>query len=91
VRFVQLGQSAGPTATLQSGWVRGRQVEILGYSIFSTPAEVIAAGYSELCEHAREGRIHFDVETFNLEDVAAAWERQASGSPRAKIVVRVAS
>jgi NADPH:quinone reductase-like Zn-dependent oxidoreductase len=91
VRFVQLGQSAGPTATLQSGWVRGKQAEILGYSIFSTPPDVIAAGYSELCEHAREGRIQFDVEAFDLDDVAAAWERQATGSPGAKIVVRVAA
>src|SRR5438105_3446462 len=30
VRVVQLGQSAGPEATLQSGWVRGRMTEIRG-------------------------------------------------------------
>ena len=90
VRFVQLGQSAGPTATLQSAWVRGKQAEIFGYSIFSTPADVIATGYRELCEHTREGRMHFDVETFDLDHITAAWERQASGSPGAKIVVRIA-
>ena len=89
VRFVQLGQSAGPTATLQSGWVRGKVVNILGHSLFSTPHDVIAEGYRELCEHVRDGRIHFDVETFELDDVAAAWELQASGSPGAKIVVRL--
>jgi NADPH2:quinone reductase len=91
VRFVQLGQSAGPTATLQSSWVRGKVVEIRGHSLFSTPRDVIATGYRELCEHARDGRIHFEVETFGLDDIAAAWERQASGSPGAKIVVTVGS
>jgi NADPH:quinone reductase-like Zn-dependent oxidoreductase len=89
VRFVQLGQSAGATATLQSSWVRGKLTEILGLSLFSTPRDVIAQGYRELCEHARDGRIHFDVETFELDEIAAAWERQASGSPGAKIVVRI--
>jgi NADPH2:quinone reductase len=69
--------------------VRGKVAEIRGHSLFSTPHDVIADGYRELCEHAREGRIHFDVEAFGLDDIAAAWERQASGSPGAKIVVRI--
>jgi NADPH:quinone reductase-like Zn-dependent oxidoreductase len=89
VRFVQLGESAGPTAMLRSGWVRGKLAEILGHSLFSTPRDVMAAGYRELCEHVREGRIHFDVEVFGLDDIAAAWKRQGSGSPGAKIVVRL--
>ncbi len=91
VRFVQLGQSAGPTATLPSSLVRGKVAEILGHSLFSAPRDVIVAGYRELCEHARDGRIQFDIETFELDDIAAAWERQASGSPGAKIVVRLGS
>jgi NADPH:quinone reductase-like Zn-dependent oxidoreductase len=91
VRYVQLGQSAGPTATLQSAWVRGKVADIRGHSLFSTPRDVIASGYRELCEHARDGRIHFDIESFALDDIAAAWERQASGSPAAKIVIRVGS
>ena len=87
VRFVQLGQSAGPSASLQSGWIRGRMMNILGFSLFSTAPDVIAEGYRELCEHARNGRVGFKVETFALDDVAEAWQRQASGSPGAKIVV----
>jgi NADPH2:quinone reductase len=90
VRFVQLGQSAGPSATLQSGFVRGKMANILGYSLCSTPHDVIAEGYRELCEHTRDGRIEFAVETFPLDDIEAAWERQASGSPGAKIVVSIA-
>jgi NADPH2:quinone reductase len=87
VRFVQLGQSAGPSASLQSGWIRGRMMNVLGLSLFSTPPDVIAEGYRELCEHARNGRVGCEVETFALDDVAEAWQRQASGSPGSKIVV----
>jgi NADPH2:quinone reductase len=87
VRFVQLGQSAGPSATLQSAWVRGRIMNILGHSLFALPADVLANGYRELCEHVRDGRIRLGVETFALDDVAEAWQRQASGSPGSKIVV----
>ncbi|HEY3921975.1 MAG TPA: zinc-binding dehydrogenase [Gaiellaceae bacterium] len=89
VRFVQLGQSAGPTASLASAWVRGKVANILGQSLFSTPHDVIATGYRELCEHARDGRVKLDVKPYSLEDVGEAWERQSSGAPGAKIVVSV--
>jgi NADPH2:quinone reductase len=89
VRFVQLGQSAGASADIKSAWVRGKVVEILGHSLFAIPPDVRRDGYRELCGHAREGRIRFDVETYELDRVAEAWERQASGSPGVKIVVDV--
>lgn len=89
VRVVQLGQSAGPSSTLLSAWVRGKLATILGHSLFSIPDDVGRKGYRELCEHARDGRITFDIETFELDGIAEAWERQASGSPGAKIVVRI--
>jgi NADPH:quinone reductase-like Zn-dependent oxidoreductase len=89
VRIVHLGQSAGPAATLLSAWVRGKSASILGHSLFAVPAERAAAGYAELCEHARAGRIEFEVERYPLDEVAAAWRRQASGSPGAKIVVEL--
>jgi NADPH2:quinone reductase len=89
VRFVQLGQSASPTATLQSAWVRGKPARILGHALAATPQDVRAEAYRELCEHARDGRIRFELETYELDRVAEAWERQSSGSPGAKLVVDV--
>jgi hypothetical protein len=38
----------------------------------------------------RDGRIEFRVQSFALDDVADAWQHQASGSPGAKIVVSLA-
>lgn len=90
VRFVQLGQSAGPDATLKSAWIRGRMMNVLGLSLFSTPNDVVAEHYTALCEHARDGAIEFKSDTFPLERIAEAWERQASGSPGSKIVIEIA-
>jgi NADPH:quinone reductase len=87
-RIVQIGQSAGPTATLASGVVRGKQLEILGYSNFEVPAELRRAAYAELVEHAAAGEVTLPLETYPFERVADAWIRQAEGAG-AKLVVRV--
>jgi NADPH2:quinone reductase len=89
-RVVHLGQSAGPTATLPSAVVRGKVLEVFGHSLFATPQDVLARAYRELCEHARDGRIRFDVDRFDLDDVAEAWSRQADGSRGGKVVVTLA-
>jgi NADPH:quinone reductase-like Zn-dependent oxidoreductase len=87
VRVAQTGQSAGATATLQSGWVRGKVANILGHSLYSVPPDALAAGYRELVEHARDGAIEFRIETYELDRIAEAWQQQSSGSPGTKIVV----
>ena len=76
------------SATLTSGVVRGKQLEMYGYSNFAVPAEIRRAAYTELVRHAARGEIDFPIETYALEEVAAAWERQAVG-PGAKLVIRV--
>ena len=87
-RIVQIGQSAGATAMLASGAVRGKQLEVYGYSNFEVPAETRRAAYAELVGHAARGEFRFPIETYPFERVREAWERQAAG-PRAKLVVRL--
>jgi NADPH:quinone reductase len=87
-RIVQIGQSAGPSATLASGVVRGKQLEILGYSNFVVPPDVRRAAYGELVEHAAAGALDFPIETYPLERVGEAWKRQADG-PGAKLVIEI--
>ena len=87
-RVVQIGQSAGPTATLASGVVRGKQLEIYGYSNFVVPPEVRREAYAELVAHAAGGEIRFPIEDYPLDRVAEAWKRQADG-PGAKLVVHL--
>jgi NADPH:quinone reductase len=87
-RAVQVGQSAGPEATLTSNVVRGKQLELLGYSDFAAPPQVIRQGYLELVGHVASGRIRLDIETYPLDRIAEAWRRQAEG-PGAKLVVTI--
>jgi NADPH2:quinone reductase len=85
-RLVNIGQSAGPAAPFLSADVRGKQLEILGYSNFATPPEVERREYLRLLEHARAGEIQVETLTFPFERAAEAWEAQAQGAG-AKVVV----
>jgi NADPH2:quinone reductase len=87
VRVVNVGQSAGSEATITSNAVRGKQAEIFGYSNYRVPRSVFRASYEELIEHAAAGRVRLDAETYPIERLGEAWERQANG-PGAKLVVR---
>ncbi len=85
-RVAHVGQSAGPTATVASAHVRGKQLQILGYSNFTVPYDALAQGYRDLLGHAAAGRIVTEVEAFPLDRISEAWARQRQG-PDAKLVV----
>jgi NADPH2:quinone reductase len=85
-RVVNVGQSAGAEATIPSGFVRGKQLDLLGYSNFAVPRDVVRDEYRRLVEHAVAGAIRVDVERVSLDNIAEAWERQAAGA-HAKLVV----
>lgn len=87
-RIVHLGQSAGPTATLTSATVRGKQLTILGYSNFGVPRDDLQREYARLVGHAVAGDIRLDLDRHPLDRVAEAWQKQAAG-PHAKIVVEL--
>jgi NADPH:quinone reductase len=86
-RVVNVGQSAGPEATLTSAAVRGKQLEILGFRIETAGREVIEPEYRRLVEHALAGEVRVDVEEVPLEDVADAWRRQSEGAGVKLVVV----
>jgi NADPH2:quinone reductase len=78
-RVVHLGQSAGRTSPLASADVRGKELTILGHSNFALSKEEHDRAYLELLDHVVAGRITLDYETFELDDVVAAWEHQRGG------------
>jgi NADPH2:quinone reductase len=84
-RLVQIGQSAGPEATIPSASVRGKLVSILGHTSGAAPPGVQAAAYAAMVEHAAAGRLTVDRETFGLDGVGASWRAQAA-FPRRKLV-----
>jgi NADPH:quinone reductase-like Zn-dependent oxidoreductase len=86
-RIVHLGQSAGPEASLSSAHVRGKQLDILGHTNFLVPRDELAREYQRLVQEATAGRIELDVERVPLDQVAEAWERQASGADSKLVIV----
>lgn len=78
-RIVNVGQSAGPEATIASAWVRGKQLRILGHANVALGPEERGAAYEEVAAHVAAGRIRIEHETFPLERVADAWSAQAAG------------
>ena len=87
-RLVQIGQSAGAEAPLASAAVRGKMGEIYGYTDFAVPRDVFREHYLRLVRHAAAADIVIDIESYPLERVAEAWERQATGA-NGKLVVTV--
>jgi NADPH:quinone reductase len=86
-RVVNVGQSAGPETTIRSADVRGKQLEILGYSNYAVPRDVLAREYRRLLEHAAAGDVQVDVEQVPLAGVAAAWRRQGEGAGKKLVIV----
>jgi NADPH:quinone reductase len=84
-RIAQLGASAGAEATVPSAAVRGKQLDVLGYSNFGLARPTFVDGYRQLVDLANDGRITIDVERFPLSDVGAAWDATVGG--RGKAVV----
>jgi NADPH2:quinone reductase len=85
-RLVLIGQSASQQATLDAGIVRGKALRILGHPNALTPPEVKYGAFRAMCEHAAAGKLAVEYEEIPLDDVAEAWERQAS-SPNVKLIL----
>jgi NADPH:quinone reductase-like Zn-dependent oxidoreductase len=85
-RMVQIGQSAGPEATLKSSSLRGRYLSILGYTSFLVPWEEQAEAYRKLADYAAAGKVKVEYEMVPLEKAPDAWNRQKS-SPHRKLVL----
>lgn len=86
-RSVQLGQSAGAEATIASATVRGKQLEIFGYSNNVIAQDVLAREYQRLVGHAVAGEVSVEVEPVPLDEAGAAWERQRQGAGVKLVVV----
>lgn len=85
-RIVNLGQSAGPEATLSSSTVRGRQLTIFGHFNRGTTRAARAFAFRELARHAAAGRIQIETEEIPLSEIGSAWTRQAA-SPHVKLIL----
>ena len=87
-RIVHLGASAGSETVVPSAPVRGKQLDILGYSNFALPRQAFVDGYRELVDLANEGGVTLPIERFALSDVAVAWDAAANGRSKAVVAMQ---
>jgi NADPH2:quinone reductase len=85
-RYVQLGQSAGPEATLRSLDIRTKSLAIVGFTLGHVPRDKTEAAYRRLIELATTGELTIERETLPLDWVGEAWQRQQE-SPHRKLVL----
>jgi len=85
-RFVQLGESAGPEATLRSADIRGKSVAIVGFTLGHVPRDKTEAAYHRLIGLASSGDLKVNRETLPLDWAGEAWRRQQD-SPHRKLVL----
>ncbi len=79
-RIVQVGASAGPTATLPSSMIRGKRLNLLGYSNQGTPREVFVDAYRTMVERSIDGLLDVQVRARPIVEVERAWKELQEGS-----------
>jgi NADPH:quinone reductase-like Zn-dependent oxidoreductase len=72
-RIVQLGQAAGATATLPSAAIRGKHLDLYGYTDFAVDADVMAEHHSRLVGHAVAGEIQLELNRVGLDEIGDVW------------------
>lgn len=78
IRFVQVGEGAGPVISLPAAVLRSTAVTILGTAGIP-PRDVLVKALQEVMAHAAGGRLQVDTERVPLADIESAWGRAQSG------------
>ena len=86
-RIVQIGQGAGPQATVTSAAIRGKLLEILGHSNGAAPREVKREAYARMADAAARGELRVGVDRLALEQVGEAWQQLQQGAHRKIVLV----
>ena len=86
-RLVNLGSSAGASATFSSAHLRSGSRSVLGYTNNDLTPEQRREALAQIEEHAAAGRLAVPFEAFALDEAATAWARQATGEVRGRAVL----
>ncbi len=77
-RFVQVGESAGPTISLPAAVLRSTALTILGTAGIP-PRNILVDAWQEVISLAASGKVHVDTERVALANIENAWERDQQG------------
>jgi NADPH2:quinone reductase len=86
-RLVNLGGSAGDTATFRSSELRSKPASVIGYTNNDVSSADKREILGEVLGHAVAGRIAVRFESVALSGVADAWAAQAAGTTSARVVL----
>ena len=86
-RLVNLGDSAGALLSLPSALLRGRSIDVLGFSILSLGWPGQSALMHEAFNMVRAGTLSIDVESVPLDDAEKAWDRLSAGRVGTRLVL----
>jgi hypothetical protein len=73
-RFVQVGESAGPTISLPAAVLRSTALTILGTAGIP-PRNVLVDALQKVMAHAASGELRIETERVPLADIENAWQR----------------
>jgi NADPH:quinone reductase-like Zn-dependent oxidoreductase len=74
IRFVQVGESAGPTISLPAAVLRSTALTILGTAGIP-PRNVLVDALQRVMAHAASGELRIETERVPLADIENAWQR----------------
>lgn len=82
VRFVSIGEMAGPNASVSSAVLRSSGLEIYGSGGGSMSQQALIEPFPRLWALAGQKKLHIDLEPVPLADVEKAWQRQDTAGRR---------
>jgi NADPH2:quinone reductase len=77
-RYVQVGESAGPTISLPAAVLRSTPLTIMG-TAGMPPREVLADALQQVMTRAASGELQIETERIPLADIEAAWQQDQKG------------
>ena len=77
-RFVQVGESAGPTISLPAAVLRSTPLTILGTAGIP-PGNVLVDAFKQVMTHAAKGELTIVTERVPLAEIETAWQRDPQG------------
>ena len=80
IRYVQIGNSAGPTISLAAATLRSTALELLGSGLGSASLQEIMKAVSEFLQAAAQSQFHIPTKVFALRDIESAWTASDKGA-----------
>jgi NADPH2:quinone reductase len=79
VRFVQIGEMAGPMVSLRAAALRSSGIELLGSGFGSASIGQILAALGQFFDAAAQAPFRFEIGTAPLRDIETQWNSRESG------------